>query len=305
MAERALELLALPQGGSAKLILDLGCGSGLSGSVLSRAGHLWMGMDISTDMLSTPPPACLVMTAVDVASQRLADLGEADTSEPSSMETDEQEGAGATTYDDDDDTGDDDEEECDQSDEEENPDSCVDLFLQDMGNGVCFRPGSFDGCISISALQWLCHANRSWERPRARLMRLFNTLFGCLARGARAVFQFYPETSSQIDLILGCAMKAGFTGGLVVDYPNSTRAKKYYLCLMTGPSADLPPALEGDGEEEQMVGVDRRAKSRPGARGTSRRTKQWVLNKKELARKRGEAVKADSKYTARKRRIKF
>lgn len=27
------------------------------------------------------------------------------------------------------------------------------------------------------------------------------------------------------------AMKAGFTGGLVVDYPHSTRAKKYvFLC---------------------------------------------------------------------------
>jgi 18S rRNA (guanine1575-N7)-methyltransferase len=25
------------------------------------------------------------------------------------------------------------------------------------------------------------------------------------------------------------AMKAGFTGGLVVDYPNSTRAKKYVI----------------------------------------------------------------------------
>lgn len=25
------------------------------------------------------------------------------------------------------------------------------------------------------------------------------------------------------------AMKAGFTGGLVVDYPNSTRAKKFVL----------------------------------------------------------------------------
>lgn len=25
--------------------------------------------------------------------------------------------------------------------------------------------------------------------------------------------------------------RAGFTGGLVVDYPNSTKAKKYYLCL--------------------------------------------------------------------------
>ena len=30
----------------------------------------------------------------------------------------------------------------------------------------------------------------------------------------------------QVELITGQAMKAGFTGGLVVDYPNSTRAKK-------------------------------------------------------------------------------
>lgn len=25
--------------------------------------------------------------------------------------------------------------------------------------------------------------------------------------------------------------RAGFTGGLVIDYPNSSKAKKYYLCL--------------------------------------------------------------------------
>jgi len=30
----------------------------------------------------------------------------------------------------------------------------------------------------------------------------------------------------QVELITMQAMKAGFTGGLVVDYPNSTRAKK-------------------------------------------------------------------------------
>ena len=29
-------------------------------------------------------------------------------------------------------------------------------------------------------------------------------------------------------------MKAGFSGGLVVDYPNSSKAKKIFLCLMTG-----------------------------------------------------------------------
>lgn len=31
----------------------------------------------------------------------------------------------------------------------------------------------------------------------------------------------------QVELITMQAMKAGFTGGLVVDYPNSTRAKKW------------------------------------------------------------------------------
>lgn len=33
-----------------------------------------------------------------------------------------------------------------------------DLVLGDMGHGFGFRPGTFDGAISISALQWLCTA---------------------------------------------------------------------------------------------------------------------------------------------------
>lgn len=36
----------------------------------------------------------------------------------------------------------------------------------------------------------------------------------------------------QLELITGQAMKAGFTGGMVVDYPNSTKAKKWVCpCL--------------------------------------------------------------------------
>ncbi len=66
------------------------------------------------------------------------------------------------------------------------------------------------------------------------------------------------------------AMKAGFTGGLVVDYPNSTRAKKYmimkkkkirfiwnfisrmFLCLFAGGQVQqLPKGLTGEeGSEE-------------------------------------------------------
>ncbi len=50
MSERALELLALPEN-EALYLLDIGCGSGLSGSVLEENGHMWVGIDISPAML--------------------------------------------------------------------------------------------------------------------------------------------------------------------------------------------------------------------------------------------------------------
>lgn len=50
MCERAIELLLLPEDTPCYL-LDIGCGSGLSGSVLEDQGHFWVGLDISTAML--------------------------------------------------------------------------------------------------------------------------------------------------------------------------------------------------------------------------------------------------------------
>ena len=32
-------------------ILDVGCGSGLSGEILTEEGHIWVGMDIAPSML--------------------------------------------------------------------------------------------------------------------------------------------------------------------------------------------------------------------------------------------------------------
>ena len=50
MTHRALELLALPEG-KPSFILDIGCGSGLSGEILEEEGHIWAGVDISPSML--------------------------------------------------------------------------------------------------------------------------------------------------------------------------------------------------------------------------------------------------------------
>lgn len=94
MTDRALELLALPppdeetgKTDEPLFLLDIGCGSGLSGEILDELGHFWVGCDVSPSML-------------EVALER------------------EVEG---------------------------------DLFLQDIGQGFGFRPGTFDGAIRYVA----------------------------------------------------------------------------------------------------------------------------------------------------------
>ena len=245
MTLRALELLNIDPS-TPSHILDIGCGSGLSGQVLEEQGHHWVGLDISADML-------------EIGHQRQVD---------------------------------------------------GDLFLQDLGQGLGFRPGSFDGAISISVLQWLCNADQTHHVPRKRLSRFFSTLYTSLARGARAVFQFYPESPDQVEMIVSSAMKAGFTGGLVVDYPNSTKAKKNYLCLFAGVSSErveLPRGLTSEHmQDEQHVSYAReRIRSTPYQRKKNVKDKDWILRKKELNRTRGKQVPNDSKFTARKRRPKF
>jgi SAM-dependent methyltransferase len=50
ITHRAIELLLLPQD-QTSFVLDIGCGSGLSGEVLEEQGHVWVGCDVSRDML--------------------------------------------------------------------------------------------------------------------------------------------------------------------------------------------------------------------------------------------------------------
>ena len=193
ITERAIELLDLPPG-RPSYILDVGCGSGLSGEALEEAGHYWLGCDISKDML-------------EVATERESDTG--------------------------------------------------DVINADMGQGLPFRPASFDGVVSISALQWLCYSSSSDQDPKLRLNRFFSSLYTLLKRDARAVMQFYPENPEQAVLIVQAASKVGFAGGLVIDYPNSSKAKKFYLCLSFELSYKLPQAL-GTGAKEPGVQVTAR-----------------------------------------------
>jgi 18S rRNA (guanine1575-N7)-methyltransferase len=53
MTYRALELLNLPPDEPA-FLLDIGCGSGLSGEILDEEGYIWAGVDIAPSMLGEP-----------------------------------------------------------------------------------------------------------------------------------------------------------------------------------------------------------------------------------------------------------
>ncbi|EOY31955.1 S-adenosyl-L-methionine-dependent methyltransferases superfamily protein isoform 3 [Theobroma cacao] len=187
-----------------------------------------------------------------------------------------------------------------------------DLLLGDMGQGLGLRPGVIDGAISISAVQWLCNADKSSHEPRLRLK--------CLARGARAVLQVYPENLAQRELILSYAMRAGFAGGVVVDFPHSTKSRKEYLVLTCGPpslSTTIPNGKGEDGEscsddessgdeENQTVCISDRHRPRKKQKINKRgKAREWVLRKKEQMRRKGNVVPPDTKYTARKRKSRF
>jgi len=315
ITERAVELLRLDDccadgdnEGQPRLVLDVGCGSGLSGQVLEEKGHVWIGCDISRDMLT-------------VAKERMV----VDRAAPDNDKVKEEAAMKIDKEDDDDSDG---------EDEGRTRNSTGDLLHHDMGTGLPFRPATFDACISISALQWLCYSNTAKQNPRRRLTRFFSSLYSVLKRGGRAVLQFYPETPEQAVLITETATRVGFAGGVVVDYPNSAKAKKHYLVLTfdrsssqrkkaAATAATAAAAAGAGGKRQQHVAVA--ASAAGGGGGNNGRgknggkaseaiprkkkggikTKEWIMHKKDMQRRKGKDVRPDTKYTARKRPTKF
>lgn len=101
------------------------------------------------------------------------------------------------------------------------------------------------------------------------------------------------------------ARKAGFGGGVVVDYPNSKKARKVFLCLMVGSgkytsstknmadgmevdTQDLPRGLDEEGDEtsekKSIVFERRRVREQSREKKGKKKgvDKAWILKKKEV-----------------------
>ena len=178
-----------------------------------------------------------------------------------------------------------------------------DLLLADMGQGVPFRAGTFDAAVSVSAVQWLCNAESSDVTPHGRLTRFFEGLYAALKRGGKAVLQFYPKNEKQREMITGAAVRSGFGAGLLEDDPE-TKNHKVYLVLTVGSGGelgrrDITDTVKGM-EGVQVMDERKKREARKSETG-----KEWVKRRKEKDRRKGKIVKADTKYTNRKRRVNF
>ncbi len=113
-----------------------------------------------------------------------------------------------------------------------------------------------------------------------------------------------------MQLVSNAAMKAGFAGGIYIDYPNSKSAKKYYLVISTAYEGKLKIVVKQEGEEdnEEQCKYLRNKKQKYIKKKNhklkfQKNSKYWVYQKIERLQKKGIDIKNISKYSGRKRRI--
>ena len=185
-----------------------------------------------------------------------------------------------------------------------------DLILRDMGTGMPFRPASFDGAISISALQWLCNANTKAQDPIKRIQLFFTTLGQVLVPGARAVFQFYPANEDQTRLLMREAIRCALACTLLVDNQQSKKKRKYFLIVVAGAPGTkitVTPKTSEYSSDKEPIAIYHKIGKKINIKKTrpSVKSRQWILKKKARQRRQGRDVRPDTKYTGRKRRSRW
>lgn len=92
----------------------------------------------------------------------------------------------------------------------------------------------------------------------------------------------------------------------MVDFPNSTKAKKIFLCLFCGmaQSAALPKGL-GSENSYQVNNTNQRLRFSAMKDKSVKNSRNWIIEKKERRKRQGKTVRATTKYTGRKRKPNF
>ncbi|KAM0676282.1 hypothetical protein GVAV_000245 [Gurleya vavrai] len=253
------------------LVLDLGCGTGISGFELARNGLNWIGCDISKDMLN------------EINEQNeffVEDINE------NNLNNEEQKESENSLYDKDKNLFSSENEEF-FDDKEISNISLLEkeifyhpagLFNLDIANKLPFKPGSFDAVISVSCIQWLFH-NKNLIESRSSFRNLFTSVKSVLKMQCVAVFQIYNIHKDHLQIMNEESLRAGFYSRIVNE--GEGRNKKTFLIL------------------------DYKNRQSKKTITKTNKIKDEIARRKERRIKKGLKVAKDSKYTGRKRSKKL
>ncbi|EEQ99787.1 conserved hypothetical protein [Perkinsus marinus ATCC 50983] len=155
---------------------------------------------------------------------------------------------------------------------------------------------------SISKGRW------KWRIPPGR-HGLYN---GCITLMSKVTSRIGDYRNfSQVEMFTSAAMRSGFgSGGLVVDFPHSSKAENHFLVLYADSSnATVPQGLMGTADGKAMVegdsavrnagrvsrnrGLRRRDRLHEGR--TAVKARSWTQEEEERHRAQGRDVEHDSK----------
>ncbi|NUN11378.1 class I SAM-dependent methyltransferase [Candidatus Micrarchaeota archaeon] len=103
-------------------------------------------------------------------------------------------------------------------------DKSLELKLADFSYRIPFPFRSFDGVVSISALQWVSQNGFLTTRSAEEFYRI-------LRKGGRGVIQFYPKTEEEFITVGKEFKRVGFKVTLVTDEPKNPKKRKLFLVL--------------------------------------------------------------------------
>jgi len=107
----------------------------------------------------------------------------------------------------------------------------IHIILADMRYPP-FRPEKFNYVISISAFNFASHGARSKNHMKNLIQKALNALEMILVKKGRVGIEFYP-TESEENFFISGLRNLNFTGGLIIEQPNSKHEKKFLILKKT------------------------------------------------------------------------
>ena len=94
-----------------------------------------------------------------------------------------------------------------------------------------FKPNTFDGIISISALQWI-YQGINKRLDEKRMIKLVKSFYSVLKKNGIIIIQFYPKSLIALEEIGKIFVRyAPFEGGYIIDNQHNPKKRKVFLKL--------------------------------------------------------------------------